>query len=78
MFSGSMVALVTPMHKDGSVDQQALKRLIDFHVEAGTDGLVIAGTTGESATLTKPEHAELVCTYQLHDGSFVTLDAVSD
>ncbi len=60
MFSGSMVALVTPMHKDGSVDQQALKRLIDFHVEAGTDGLVIAGTTGESATLTKPEHAELI------------------
>jgi 4-hydroxy-tetrahydrodipicolinate synthase len=60
VFSGSMVALVTPMHGDGSLDYTALERLIDFHVEAGTDALVIAGTTGESATLLKPEHAELI------------------
>jgi 4-hydroxy-tetrahydrodipicolinate synthase len=55
-----MVALVTPMHKDGMVDLQALRKLIEFHIQAGTDGLVIAGTTGESATLTKTEHAELI------------------
>jgi 4-hydroxy-tetrahydrodipicolinate synthase len=55
-----MVALVTPMHKDGAVDEQALSNLIDFHVRSGTDGLVIAGTTGESATLTKSEHADLI------------------
>src|SRR3989344_3054258 len=51
MFHGSMVALVTPMHEDGSLDYAALRRLIDFHVEQGTDALVVVGTTGESATL---------------------------
>jgi len=55
-----MVALVTPMHGDGSLDYKALERLINFHVDAGTDALVIAGTTGESATLVKSEHAELI------------------
>ncbi len=54
MFKGSLVALVTPMRPDGAVDFDALARLIDFHVEAGTDGLVVAGSTGESATLAKP------------------------
>ena len=58
--SGSIVALVTPMAEDGAGDNGALARLIDFHVEQGTDGLVIAGTTGESATLTKKEHVQLV------------------
>jgi 4-hydroxy-tetrahydrodipicolinate synthase len=60
MLTGSMVALVTPMDADGSVDYAALKRLIDFHADAGTDALVIAGTTGESATLNRNEHIELV------------------
>jgi 4-hydroxy-tetrahydrodipicolinate synthase len=60
MFSGSSVALVTPMTADGAVDFACLERLVDFHVEAGTDFLVIAGTTGESATLTKTEHVEVV------------------
>lgn len=60
MFSGSLVALVTPFDGRNRVDFAALKRLIDFHVEAGSDGLVIAGTTGESATLEKDEHARLV------------------
>lgn len=60
MFSGSMVALVTPMKGDGSLDYKALERLVNFHVEAGTDALVIAGTTGESATLVKTEHVELI------------------
>ena len=51
MFQGSVVALVTPFDDDNRVDFAALKRLIEFHVAEGTDGLVIAGTTGESATL---------------------------
>jgi len=60
MITGSLVAIVTPMAGDGSVDHAALARLIDFHVDAGSDGLVVAGTTGESATLTKPEHVGLL------------------
>ena len=60
MFRGSLVALVTPFDSNNRVDFAALKRLIDFHAAAGSDGLVIAGTTGESATLDKSEHEELV------------------
>ncbi len=60
MFTGSLVALVTPFDKSNRVDYGALKRLIDFHVDAGSNGLVIAGTTGESATLERSEHAELI------------------
>jgi 4-hydroxy-tetrahydrodipicolinate synthase len=60
MFQGSMVALVTPMHPDGSVDRDALARLIDFHCAQGTGAIVAAGTTGESATLDFDEHIELV------------------
>ena len=60
MFQGSMVALVTPMLEDGSVDKAALRRLIDFHVENGTDAIVSVGTTGESATLDMQEHCDTV------------------
>lgn len=60
MFKGSLVALVTPMTADGGVDFHCLGRLIEWHVDAGTDGLVIAGTTGESATLTRDEHIEVI------------------
>ena len=60
MFRGSMVALVTPMGEDGSLDLRAFDRLVEFHVENGTNALVVAGTTGESPTLTLAEHAELV------------------
>lgn len=60
MFKGSLVALVTPFDSNNRVDYDALNRLIEFHVAAGSDGLVIAGTTGESATLTRDEHIELV------------------
>jgi 4-hydroxy-tetrahydrodipicolinate synthase len=60
MFHGSMVALVTPMHDDGAVDVPALKRLVDFHVENGTDAIVAVGTTGESATLDMEEHCETI------------------
>jgi 4-hydroxy-tetrahydrodipicolinate synthase len=60
VFKGSLVALVTPFDDNNRVDYASLKRLIDFHVAQGTDGLVIAGTTGESATLSRSEHIELV------------------
>ena len=60
MFSGSIVAIVTPMQADGSVDFGALDRLVDFHVENGTDGIVAVGTTGESATLDVDEHIEVI------------------
>ena len=60
MFKGSLVALVTPFDGNNRVDYASLKRLIDFHVDAGSNGLVIAGTTGESATLTRSEHIELI------------------
>jgi len=60
MFKGSMVALVTPMLEDGSVDDAALADLVEFHVGAGTDAIVAVGTTGESATLTVPEHASVI------------------
>jgi 4-hydroxy-tetrahydrodipicolinate synthase len=55
MFSGSLVAMVTPMRGDGSIDHAAWTRLIDWHIESGTSGLVIGGTTGESATLADSE-----------------------
>lgn len=60
MFHGSIVALVTPFDEQERIDYDALERLIEFHVSEGTNGLVIAGTTGESATLEKGEHADLV------------------
>ncbi len=59
MFSGSLVAIVTPMRGDGSIDHTAWARLIDWHAESGTSGLVVGGTTGESATLTDAELWEL-------------------
>ena len=60
MFSGSLVALVTPFDGNNRVDYTSLKRLIDFHFDQGSDALVIAGTTGESATLSNSEHIELL------------------
>ncbi|WP_198266248.1 4-hydroxy-tetrahydrodipicolinate synthase [sulfur-oxidizing endosymbiont of Gigantopelta aegis] len=60
MFSGSMVALVTPMHADGRVDQASLEKLVEFHVENGTDAIVAMGTTGESATLDEKEHCKVL------------------
>lgn len=60
MFRGSIVALVTPMLANGDVDYSQLEALIDFHVREGTEALVIAGTTGESATLSPAEHCDLL------------------
>lgn len=60
MFKGSLIALATPFDDDNRVDYEALERLIEFHVSEGSNGLVIAGTTGEAATLDKSEHSELI------------------
>jgi len=60
MFHGSMVALVTPMRPDESLDTEGLGRLIEFHVEQGTDAIVVVGTTGESATLDEKEHCRVI------------------
>jgi 4-hydroxy-tetrahydrodipicolinate synthase len=62
MLQGSLVAIVTPMHQDGSLDLKALRALIDFHVEQGTDCIVIVGTTGESPTVNFDEHCLLIKT----------------
>ncbi|ATA21186.1 dihydrodipicolinate synthase [Gibbsiella quercinecans] len=60
MFTGSIVALVTPMDDKGAVDCASLKKLIDYHVASGTSAIVSVGTTGESATLAHDEHADVV------------------
>ena len=57
---GSIVALVTPMHEDGSVDYPALRKLIDWHILEGTDCIGVVGTTGESPTVTVEEHCEII------------------
>ena len=58
--SGSIVALVTPMHPDGSVDYPALRKLIDWHIAEGTDCIGVVGTTGESPTVNVDEHCEII------------------
>jgi 4-hydroxy-tetrahydrodipicolinate synthase len=64
MLTGSMVAVVTPMQEgvrsDTELDYQALEKLLEFHIEQGTDAIVAVGTTGESATLTEKEHCEVI------------------
>ena len=60
MLSGSIVAIVTPMTADGSLDLPRLKSLVDWHVAEGTTGIVIVGTTGESPTVDVPEHCQLI------------------
>lgn len=60
MFRGSMVALITPMQADGGVDDASLARLVEFHLEQGTDAIVAVGTTGESATLDEEEHCAVI------------------
>ena len=60
MFQGSIVAMVTPMSRDGEVDEAALADLVEFHVDNDTDGIVAVGTTGESATLDPEEHCHVI------------------
>jgi dihydrodipicolinate synthase (EC 4.2.1.52) len=69
MFTGSIVALVTPMDSQGKVCRSSLKKLIDYHVANGTSAIVSVGTTGESATLSHEEHADVVMmTVELAEG----------
>ncbi len=60
MITGSLVAIVTPMHEDGSLDLVAFRALIDFHIAEGTDAIVVVGTTGESPTVDVEEHEQLI------------------
>jgi 4-hydroxy-tetrahydrodipicolinate synthase len=60
MFHGSMVALVTPMNADDSINVASLRRLVDYHLENQTDAIIAVGTTGEAATLTHDEHCEVI------------------
>ena len=60
MFTGSIVAMITPMHSNGDVDKISLRNLINYHIAAGTSAIVAMGTTGESATLTHAEHIQIV------------------
>jgi len=60
MFQGSMVALVTPMFKDGRIDETSLRNLVDFHINNKTNAIVAVGTTGESATLNHDEHCDVI------------------
>ena len=60
MITGSLVAIVTPMQEDGSLDLDGMRRLVDFHVQEGTDAIVVVGTTGESPTVNVEEHHTLI------------------
>ena len=75
LFQGSIVALVTPMKDDGQIDYAGLCRLIDWHIECGTSGLVIMGTTGESATITEQEHFKIVETAIAHSDKRIPIIA---
>jgi len=75
MLTGSLVAIVTPMHPDGSLDLPALHKLLDWHVESGTSGIVVVGTTGESPTVDVDEHCTLIKTTVDHIGKRVKVIA---
>ena len=75
MFTGSIVAIVTPMHPDGSLDLPSLRKLLDWHVESGTSGIVIVGTTGESPTVDVDEHCTLIKTTVDHIGKRIKVIA---
>ena len=72
---GSIVALVTPMHEDGSVDYDTLRKLIDWHIAEGTACIGVVGTTGESPTVTVEEHAEIIRVSVEHAGGRVPVMA---
>ena len=60
MFAGSLVAIITPMKADGSLDLESWDRLLDLHAQSGTAGIIVGGTTGESPTVTEEEQLELL------------------
>ena len=74
-YGGSLVALVTPMHPDGTLDLASYRNLIDWHVDEGTDGLVVVGTSGESPTVSMDEHAQLIEVAVQHAASRVPVIA---
>jgi 4-hydroxy-tetrahydrodipicolinate synthase len=75
MITGSLVAIVTPMHDDGRLDIARFRSLIDWHVGEGTDGIVVVGTTGESPTVDFDEHKELIRIAVEHAGGRVPVIA---
>ena len=75
MLSGSLVAIVTPMQEDGSLDLDAFRKLLDWHVQEGTDGIVVVGTTGESPTVDFDEHHLLIKTAVEHTNRRVPIVA---
>jgi 4-hydroxy-tetrahydrodipicolinate synthase len=75
MIKGSIVAIVTPMHADGSLDFPGLRTLIDWHIAEGTDSIVIVGTTGESSTVSVDEHCELIKAAVEHTGGRIPIIA---
>lgn len=75
MLTGSIVAIATPMHTDGSLDMDSFRALIDFHVSHGTDGIVAVGTTGESPTLDFDEHCQVIRTAVEHAGGRIPVIA---
>lgn len=75
MIQGSIVAIVSPMHEDGSLDLESLRRLIDWHVEEGTAAIVVVGTTGESPTVDVEEHATLIRVATAHAAGRVPIIA---
>jgi 4-hydroxy-tetrahydrodipicolinate synthase len=72
---GSIVALITPMHSDGSVDYGAVRRLIDWHIEQGTSCIAVVGTTGESPTVSIQEHCEIIKVAVLQAGGRIPIMA---
>ena len=75
MITGSIVAIVTPMREDGSLDMAAFRALIDFHIEQGTDGIVVVGTTGESPTVNVEEHELLIAEAVKHGAKRIPIIA---
>lgn len=75
MITGSLVAIVTPMQEDGSLDLEAFRALIDFHISEGTDGIVVVGTTGESPTVDVEEHELLIAEAVKHANKRVPIIA---
>jgi 4-hydroxy-tetrahydrodipicolinate synthase len=75
MLKGSIVAIVSPMHEDGSLDFDGLRRLIDWHVAEGTDCIAVVGTTGESPTVSIEEHCEIVRVAVEHAGGRIPVMA---
>lgn len=75
MLKGSLVAIVTPMHDDGSLDLERFRGLIDWHIREGSDGIVVVGTTGESPTVDFDEHRVLIRTAVEHAGGRIPVIA---